>query len=125
VIQGTLTSGPEKCITFNLTRCIDSNELILNQLPQNAPSRLSVLDDKNPSKMRIHWSDTYIADFSVLVTDYGESRSPHGAQNFFSRFIAISRQLCGIFHLQERVEAKVFKSCSGFVEDKESHRRSP
>jgi hypothetical protein len=97
--------------------------LSFNQLPLNAPSRLSILDDKNPSMMQIHFNGSYIGDFNVLVTDYGESRHMVLQDEVF-HFIAIFRQLCGIFHLQERVEPKVFKSGGDNVEDKKSHQRS-
>jgi hypothetical protein len=73
VIQGTLTGSPVECITFNFTRQEASNQLTLNQLPQNQSSQLMRPIETIPSKMSIHWSEAYEANFDVLVTDYGET----------------------------------------------------
>lgn len=72
VIQGTRIGNRLECMTFNLTRDSDAG-IKMTQLPLNESSRL-VMNDKKPSMMRIQLSDLVEAGFSVLVTDYGESR---------------------------------------------------
>lgn len=69
IVQGTVTGHQVECISLNVTKT-DSNQFNSIQMPHNISSLLVVRDES--SQLGIQLNETLVADFNVLVTDYGE-----------------------------------------------------